>query len=129
VITKSTIRSMGIAPARSWKDPESHWVSWVDRGDGAAWGEQRVKVPPHVWERMKIGDPIELITVAGSRGFHLREGIYAEDSQFAFDIGLLIAGFLGSWWMMAQILSLQRKQELPAEEEVDDITHRFSEEG
>jgi hypothetical protein len=90
VVTQEVITQKGVNPARRLRDTDSYWVSWVDGDVGRSW-EKRVRVPADTWERMRLGDPIELIRVSGDSYPYLKEGVGVQTGNFVFDLMLLVA--------------------------------------
>jgi len=72
-------------------DEDSYWVSWVQGDVRGSW-MNRERVPPDVWEKTHVGDPIELIRIPGDRSVYLRNGVFVEPGNFVFDAVLFTAG-------------------------------------
>lgn len=85
-------------------------MSWANDDGKKAW-DFRDTVSLEVWESLEVGDPVEVITVPGEDGGHLRNGVYVDPNNFAFDIVLLAicvcvvvasAGRLLWWWFQGR---------------------------
>ncbi len=84
--------------------PSSYWISWTDQDIHLA-GNHRLNLPESAWDEYEIGDEIEVVFVPGDNHPHYRDGIFANDSNFAFDYGLLgieiamiTVGLIGTLW-------------------------------
>jgi hypothetical protein len=82
---------------------EHYWVSWGGEPPPA----DHANVSPEVWERMKVGDSVEVVRVPGDDAAYLRNGVFVEPGNFVFDVVLFVvtlgvavasAGRLLWWW-------------------------------
>ncbi len=95
------------------EDRDTYWIAITDQ-DVHKVGPHRLNVFAETWEALSVGDPVEIITVPGDPAPHLRDGIFASDSSFAFDL-VLLTGELGVAGVMVwQVLQLARRKKKPA---------------
>ena len=106
-VTPAVTTQKGVDRAQGRRQIEdSYWVSWAKGDVRGSWAE-RERVSPDVWETMKVGDPIELIRVPGDSQAYLRNGVFVDPDNFAFDL-ILFAGAMAVavvsavrllWWL------------------------------
>jgi hypothetical protein len=60
IVTDRVITQMGVERADLVLGEASYWVSW-ETGEVCDSWENRERVPPEVWEAMRIGGPIEVV--------------------------------------------------------------------
>src|SRR5438105_2076024 len=75
---------------QKYEHPESGtcWVAFTDENIRRG-GPHRMHLETEKWDRLKIGDEIEVVYVPGDPTPYTRDGIFANDSNFAFDRGLV----------------------------------------
>lgn len=86
-----------------WSDHHTGgWVALSERSVRTP-GDHRLYLPTEVWNRYQIGDPIDVVYLAGDSSPYHREDIYADDGNFIFDNalllfegGLILLSFLGA---------------------------------
>jgi hypothetical protein len=105
-VTHEVITQMGVEPADLRRSEDSYWVSWVYGDVRDSW-HRRERVPREVWQRMREGDPIEVVHIFGSS--YLREGVFVEPGQFALDIVFLAAELTVGVVMLVQIRMRRRR--------------------
>jgi hypothetical protein len=71
-----------------------HWIGWTSR-DVDEPGNHRINVGADQWARLQNGDPIEILTVGNDPTPELRDGVYTEPGNFAFDVVLLLLEIAG----------------------------------
>ncbi len=91
--------------------PSSYWISWTDQ-DIHIPGNHRLNLPESAWNEYEIDDEIEIVFVPGDSKPYYRGGIFANDSNLAFDrgllgieIGMIAAGLIGTLWATGIISS------------------------
>jgi hypothetical protein len=74
-----------------WEDPQSEvcWITITDESIRKG-GPHRMNLPPEMWDDYEVGDTIEIVYLPGDPTPYQRDGIYANDGNFAFDRGLLV---------------------------------------
>ena len=74
---------------------EVFWIAW-NGGDISKRGAHRTSVFEEKWVALKVGDPLEIVSIPGSSGTYLRHGdIYVSPGNFVFDIVLLLLEVFG----------------------------------
>jgi hypothetical protein len=73
---------------RGSRGRQSYWVTWANYGGRPAESD-RDWVSAETWASMKVGDPVEVVSVPGDKAGYLRDGVYVEPGNFAFDLVLL----------------------------------------
>lgn len=66
------------------------YVAW-DGQDAQVSGPNRTNVDEATYQKLWAGKEVELIKVFGDRKYYLRNGIYADNSNFTFDITIFLA--------------------------------------
>ncbi|SMP70722.1 hypothetical protein SAMN06265222_113113 [Neorhodopirellula lusitana] len=72
---------------------DDYLFAW-DGADVTKRSDQRIFLPPEVWERYDVGDSIDLVFVPGRTSPYHRDGIFASDGNLIFDYVLLAIEFL-----------------------------------
>jgi hypothetical protein len=73
------------------KDPNDGtcWVAFTDESIHRA-GPHRINLQPEAWNRLQVGDPIDIVYLPGNPSPYTRDGIFANDGNFEFDRALLV---------------------------------------
>jgi hypothetical protein len=108
IVVQRHITQKGIDPAKRLRDEDSYWVSWEWGEVGTSW-ERRERVSREVWEKMQLGDPIELVHFPGDPQLHLRNGVFVEEGNFVFDWVLLALELTVAVVMLVQIILRYRQ--------------------
>jgi hypothetical protein len=107
LVTPAVVTQKGVDPRQFRQIEETYWVSWEYGEVRGSW-TRRVRVSPEVWEGMKLGDPIDLIRVPGDGRTYLRNGVFVDWGNCAFDLFLLAAAVVVAlvsavrllWWLV-----------------------------
>ncbi len=92
-VSRAAVTAKGVdRPQGRRQFEDSYWVCWAKGGDRGSWAE-RERVAPKVWQAMRVGDPLDLVRVPGDRRAYLRNGVFVDWGNFAFDL-VLFAGAL-----------------------------------
>jgi hypothetical protein len=75
------------APGRAAR---AYWVAWTER-DIREVGPHRLNVPRARWDRLAIGDRIQIVRLRRDPWPYLRDGIYASTVNILLDIVILLA--------------------------------------
>jgi hypothetical protein len=108
-------------------DPEKgvYWVAFTDENIRVP-GHHRMNLPREQWEKLQLGEPLEVVYVPDDLSPHTRDGIYASDANFAFDRGLLMvegamvgvsvigATFLGGFFLIRDSRSRRKGHSGPS---------------
>jgi hypothetical protein len=70
----------------------AYWIAW-DNADIHAPSRARTNLSPGTWQALSIGDHIEVLYFSGDQWPYLRQDIFADNGNFAFD-GLLLTVWL-----------------------------------
>ena len=89
-----------------------YWVSWANHG-GALTRADRDNVSPEGWQRMRVGDSVEVVRVPGDDAAYLRNGVFVEPGNFVFDYVLLAAELITAL-VMVILLFRSRRGRAPA---------------
>ncbi len=68
----------------------SYLIAWSNQPASEP-GPDRVNLIFSDWERIAVGDTVNLIRIPNDEKAYLREGIFASNGNFGFDLGLIIA--------------------------------------
>jgi len=71
-----------------------YWISWT-RDDIRLPGNHKSNIRYERWAKLKIGDPIEIITVGNDPTTYTRDDIFVEPGNFVFDLVLLAGELAG----------------------------------
>jgi hypothetical protein len=76
---------------QKFQDPQNnaYWIAFSDESIRRP-GPHRMNVEPEVWERLQLGDALEVVYLPDDSHPYTRDGIYASDGNFAFDRALLV---------------------------------------
>jgi hypothetical protein len=107
LVTPGVVTQKGVDQRQGRQIEDSYWVSWA-RGDVRGSWDQRGRVSPEVWEGMQVGDSIDLIRVPDDGRTYLRNGVFVDWGNFAFDLFLLSAAMVVAlvsavrllWWLV-----------------------------
>ncbi len=66
---------------------DTYLISWTNDAIKTQ-GPHRIKIEKFQWENVVIGDPIKIVKLRGDDTPYLRDGIYASNSNFIFEIML-----------------------------------------
>jgi hypothetical protein len=73
---------------------DAYWISWTSE-DIRQPGNHRTNIPREQWANLRIGDPVEIITVGDDPAPYVRDDIFVSPGNFGFDIVLLVAEVSG----------------------------------
>ncbi|MBC8117737.1 MAG: hypothetical protein H7062_25385 [Candidatus Saccharimonas sp.] len=90
---------------------DSYWIAWGIT-DIKTVGGHRLNVPSERWERLNVGDTIEVVRLPGDRWPYLRDGIFVSAENFIFDF-LLLNVELGVAIFMVRALIRSRRSGAP----------------
>lgn len=76
-------------PSQDPSERNTFWISWGDKSIMIR-GNHRINLEEDDWEQIEVGQSIELTKVPGSNDIFLRDGIFASNGNFVFDIFLLL---------------------------------------
>lgn len=76
---------------QKYENPDSGtcWVAFTDENIRRV-GPHRMNMEREPWSSLNIGDVVEVVYLPGDPERYSRDGIYANDGNFAFDWGLLV---------------------------------------
>ncbi len=91
--------------------PNSYWISWTDQAIHVP-GSHRLSLPESAWNEYEIGDEIEVVFVPADNKPYYRDGIFANDGNFAldygllaFEVGMIVVGLIGTLWATGMLSS------------------------
>lgn len=80
----------------------THWLSW-DNGDIRVPGDHRINLPENVANRYEVGSDVDIVYLPNDSSPYHRDGIYADDGNFAFDyvlltieVGMIVVSVIGA---------------------------------
>ena len=77
------------AVLEKWESDRACWIRIAD-GDIRRHGPHRLNLESEEWDKLELGEPIEVMYLPDDATPYLRNGIYASDGNLEFDGGLLV---------------------------------------
>ncbi len=99
-----------VEPSRRLTRDDAYWVSWSTTVDIKTPGNHRIGVPAEKYNNYYIGAPIEIVYVGNDETPYMRDGIYASDGNFVFDVSCLFIMLIGA--LVLGYYYLTEKQEI-----------------
>ena len=108
-VLMTTIKIEKIEQIRGWKpgavaemevvrqkfeDPQNEtcWIALTNESIRRP-GPHRTNLQPEIWDRLRIGDPIEIVRLPGDSTPYTRDGIFASDGNYALDHIFLVVEY------------------------------------
>lgn len=87
----------------------AYWISWTDKSIEEV-GNHRVNIHYDDWQKLSVGDSIDLVFIPGDNRPFTKNDIFADNGNFIFDSILLIIELTGLIWSTFFIISLLKKK-------------------
>lgn len=87
-VRRKIVTDMKMTASSGRVTSNAYWVSWDGQGASRI-GPKRMNLPEEVYKGIEIGDELEVITLFGEKTPYHREGIFASNGNFIFDVCLL----------------------------------------
>ena len=75
-------------PSPDHRGGDVYWVTWTT-DDIEVPGDHRLNLPASVWNSLEVGGPIEIVHLEPDGKPYHRQGLFASNGNFAFDLALL----------------------------------------
>ncbi|MDF1667396.1 MAG: hypothetical protein P1V97_36960 [Planctomycetota bacterium] len=75
---------------------------WFSTDEAGKEGGERIRVSKERWDKMKVGQRLNIVTVPGEGERYLMNGLFASPAQFLFDLTLLFGEASMFFWTLSR---------------------------